>query len=97
MLNLQGMELSRVPREVVHPFDHLEAGESSQYVVLLTRLNLQDNEIDRLPRDMNEIGEELHYLAMRNNKLTSLPRCISGCIGLKQVVHICYCFDCIYL
>ncbi len=43
VINLEGMELKRVPKEIVHPFDYLEAGESSQYVVLLTRLNLQDN------------------------------------------------------
>ena len=40
-LNLQGMGLTRIPKEVIHPFDHLEKDESSQYVVLLTRLNLQ--------------------------------------------------------
>ena len=34
---------------------------------------------------MNEIGEELYWLAMRNNQLTTLPKCISGCCGLKQI------------
>ena len=45
----------------------------------------QDNEIDRLPRDFGEIGEELHLLAMRGNQLEKLPKCISGCSGLKSV------------
>jgi len=35
-------EVLRAPCfQVVHPFDYLGEGESSQYVVLLTRLNLQ--------------------------------------------------------
>jgi hypothetical protein len=61
----------------------------------------QDNEITELPTDMNEIGEELYWLAMRNNKLEVLPKCISGCAGLKQVsavwfwkgggqIHVCF-------
>ena len=84
-LTLQGAGLKKIPPQVVHPFDNLVAGESSQYVVLLTRLNLQDNEIDRLPRDFGEIGEELHLLAMRGNQLEKLPKCISGCAGLKSI------------
>ena len=40
-LTIQGAEMKRIPNAMIHPFDSLEDGESSQYVVLLTRLNLQ--------------------------------------------------------
>ena len=45
----------------------------------------QDNVIDRLPRDFGEVGEELHLLAMRGNLLSSLPKCLGGCAGLKVI------------
>mmetsp|Transcript_39827 Transcript_39827/g.89243 ORF Transcript_39827/g.89243 Transcript_39827/m.89243 type:complete len:150 (+) Transcript_39827:35-484(+) len=84
-LNLAGFDLKEIPAEILSPFDHLDEGESSQYVVLLNRLNLQDNEISVLPEAMDQIGEELNYLAMRGNLIKHIPKRLSGCGGLKQV------------
>ena len=49
VLNLQGRELKEVPREVIKPFDSLAADEKAFAVVLLSRLNLNDNELQSLP------------------------------------------------
>jgi Leucine-rich repeat (LRR) protein len=83
VLNLQGRELKEVPREVIKPFDNLAADEKAFAVVLLSRLNLNDNELQSLPEDINEIGEELKRLELKNNALTSLPSAIGLLVGLS--------------
>lgn len=43
--------------------------ELPQYVVMLKKLNLTDNEIAVIPDGVGGIGEELAHFEIRNNKL----------------------------
>jgi hypothetical protein len=67
--NLQGCELKDIPIELMAPFDHLDGNELPQYVSMLTKLSLSDNEISVIPDGIGGIGDSLVSFEIRNNKL----------------------------
>jgi Leucine-rich repeat (LRR) protein len=52
---------------------------------MLSKLNLNDNDISVIPRGIGGVGLELSYFEMRNNKLTVLPAHLSALEGLKVI------------
>ena len=66
-LNLAGFDLKEIPAEILSPFDHLDEGESSQYVVLLNRLNLQVSWPPIITPTFGEVTPRHDFLSRAND------------------------------
>ena len=84
-LNLQGYGLHEIPEEVMDPFGNLETTELPQYVSMVTRANLQDNEISELPEKIGGIGGALELLELKNNKIKEFSESLNQLVGLKRL------------
>lgn len=74
VLSCNGKGLTAIPQEMLYPQDHLTDGERAYLLVALTRVLLDDNEIEAWPDDLNadQLSTDVAMWKQRNNKLSSL-------------------------